>query len=123
MHVLILEDDVLIALDLAATIEEFGATVAGPAHTAHQAEKIIAARRPDLALLDFQLNGHTSEAIADHLSGMGVPVVLITGHGRLNLPDRLREGIVLPKPVAPKTVHAIMHEAFRGDLHRTAAPV
>lgn len=109
MQILVLEDDVLIALDLAATLEEMGATVQGPAHTAEQAEISIAARRPDLALLDFKLNGHTSEHIAERLEDMNVPVVFVTGHSRRHIPKRFQNHTIIQKPVSPKALRELMY--------------
>ena len=109
MQILVLEDDVLIATDLAATLEEMGASVQGPAHTAQQAELSIARRKPDLALLDFKLNGHTSEHIAERLEEMDVPVVFITGHSRHHLPERFQNHTIIQKPVSPKALRDIMH--------------
>lgn len=109
MQILVLEDDVLIAMDLAATLEEMGASVQGPVHTAEQAELSIARRKPDLALLDFKLNGHTSERIAQRLEDMEVPVVFITGHSRRHLPERFRNHTIIQKPVSPKALRDLMH--------------
>lgn len=110
MQILVLEDDVLIALDLAATLEEMGATIQGPAHTAEQAELFIADRRPDLALLDIKLNGHTSEAIAERLEALNVPVVFVTGHSRRHIPQRFQNHTILQKPVSPKALRDVMHD-------------
>lgn len=109
MQILLLEDDVLIALDMAATLEEMGVIVQGPAHTAKQAELLIAERKPDLALLDFELDGHTSEAIAERLEAMNVPVVFITGHSRRHIPARFQNHTIIQKPVSPKALRDLMY--------------
>lgn len=109
MQILVLEDDVLIAMDLAATLEEMGASVQGPAHTAEQAELSITRRKPDLALLDFKLNGHTSEHIAERLEDMQVPLVFITGHSRGHIPKRFQNHTIMQKPVSPKALRDIMY--------------
>lgn len=109
MQILVLEDDVLIAQDLAATMKEMGASVQGPVHTAEQAAISIARRKPDLALLDSKLNGHTSEQIAQRLGAMQVPVVFITGHSRRHIPTRIQNHTIIQKPVSPKALRDLMY--------------
>lgn len=55
--VVIVEDDFLIAEDLKAMCEEFGATVLGMASTAETAFPEIEAHRPRYVLMDVRLGG------------------------------------------------------------------
>ena len=98
--VLVLEDDVLIALDLAMLVEEAGAKVIGPCHSAEAAMTTAADQRPDLALIDFNLGDHTSERFADWLAGNGIPYVFLTGHTASHLSSRVENVRILEKPVS-----------------------
>ena len=55
MVVLIVEDEVIIAYCSAAMLEEAGHTVLGPAHTSSEALQLARAKRPDVALVDIDL--------------------------------------------------------------------
>src|SRR5688572_30775776 len=55
MVVLIVEDEVIIAYCSAAMLEEAGHAVLGPAHTSSQALELVRNRRPDVALIDIDL--------------------------------------------------------------------
>jgi len=84
--VLIVEDDLIIALDLEETIREAGVKTSRTATNVAEALDFIAARVPDFALLDIGLQGETSLAVADRLDALGVPFVFLTGYGARAMP-------------------------------------
>jgi DNA-binding NarL/FixJ family response regulator len=80
--VLVVEDEALIALDLACSIEALGYRVLGPASNGADALKIIANDRPDLLLMDVSIQGQvdgiqTAKAITDEFPAK---VVFLTAH-------------------------------------------
>ena len=60
MRVLIVEDEVLIAMHLAMLVQELGHEVCASATSAGEALAEAAACLPDVALMDIQLANHTS---------------------------------------------------------------
>src|SRR4051812_29579950 len=54
----IVEDEILIAMDIASTLRELGYDVTEIASNYTTAIEIIEAEKPDLILLDIQLDGH-----------------------------------------------------------------
>lgn len=99
--VLVLEDNVLIALDLAGILEDMGRTVVGPCHSSAEALACIEAEPPDFAIIDYNLGAETSEAVADRLIGRNIPFAFLTGHAARHLPARFAEAPILVKPVSP----------------------
>jgi DNA-binding NarL/FixJ family response regulator len=57
MRILIVEDDILIAMHLAMLVADFGHEVCGTARTAAEAVSQAAALTPDVALMDIRLAG------------------------------------------------------------------
>lgn len=55
MLVLVVEDEAIIAYCSAAILEEAGFTVLGPAHTSSEALELSRSQRPDVALIDIDL--------------------------------------------------------------------
>ena len=55
LRILIVEDDPIIALDVAETLADAGAIVIGPAHTVTQALKLVDGGGLDAAVLDYRL--------------------------------------------------------------------
>jgi CheY-like chemotaxis protein len=114
--ILVVEDEIFIALDLAATLEDGGYRVLGPAPTVAGALKLLREQRPDAALLDVNLKGEMVTPVARLLREMGVPFVLASAYGRAELPDdeALTEAPFLGKPTGPARLLAIIGEMVRG---------
>jgi PAS domain S-box-containing protein len=84
---LVIEDEPLVALELAAIIEEVGGIMAGGAADAPTALALLQAAEADLAFLDGNLQGQPVDAIAAALAARGVPFVFVSGYGRDHLPE------------------------------------
>ena len=114
-RILILEDDVLLAMDAAETLEEMGAVVVGPAHRIESAMGLLDAQRPDAALLDVNIIGLTSAPVASRLVRDGIPFVLATGYG--NHSDIPGSRSIIDKPYTPRQIQAAFAELFseQGD--------
>jgi DNA-binding response OmpR family regulator len=98
--ILVVEDDALIAMELSERLADLGYEVIGPAHSIAEAEQLIAATKPDAALLDANLAGASSVPLGMTLNGMGVPVAFCTGYDRIkDLPAALNNAPLLTKPV------------------------
>mgnify|MGYP000950773641 CR=1 FL=1 len=77
-HILIVEDEPLIALDLALAFQTAGATGTCATSIRHALD-IIAQSPPDGCVLDMQLWDKTfSDEIADALRASGIPFVMFT---------------------------------------------
>lgn len=85
-HVLIVEDEVLIALDIESALEDRGADVTGPVTRLADGLKVANddSTRFDCAVLDINLQGEDVFPIAEILEKRGVPFLFHTGHGDSN---------------------------------------
>lgn len=101
-RVLILEDEVIVAMDLAQTVEDDGHSVMGPFHDLDSVLAALKGGLPDCALLDVNLgDGRTSEPVARELYGQ-VPILFLTGYeiaGSSTL-DAFPDAQRMPKPLA-----------------------
>lgn len=97
-RLLIVEDEPLLAMDIAGELEGAGASVIGPASDAAVALKLIAHYRFDGALLDANLDGHPVDEIAAMLTRQNIPFVFVSGYGRDSLPAGFAETPLLAKP-------------------------
>lgn len=103
MRVLIVEDEMLLALDYESILEREGATVLGPAPDEGQALALFEHERPDAAILDLNLGGARPATLAEKLAGAGVPFVLVTGYGARQVPEAVfRDAPRLDKPLHPE---------------------
>jgi CheY-like chemotaxis protein len=85
VHILIIEDEALVAMDLQMFLEELGAGSCALAATEQEALQLALDHRPDFIASDVKLESGTGpnavKAIRDHLGA--VPTVYITGNPEL----------------------------------------
>lgn len=113
-HILLLDDEAIIAMDIEMTLEAHGYSVLGPCNSTGSARDVIAAHRPDLAVLDINLgNGETSFDLAEELADLGVPVVFLSGYSAhtVTTPPRLADAPRLTKPINEKELIAAVRSA------------
>ena len=80
VHVLIAEDEALVAMDLTDIVEFDGGCVIGPFATSQECHPAIDASRIDVAILDVRLQDGEVFGLADELRDRGVPIVFQSGH-------------------------------------------
>ncbi|MEP0324783.1 HWE histidine kinase domain-containing protein [Bauldia litoralis] len=113
-HVLIVEDNLLVAMDAEDIVTDLGATSIETAADTAAALTAIEARRPGFALLDINLGSETSLPVAKRLRELGVTFAFVTGYGeRAGLPSEFDDVPRLSKPFTP--------DSFRDFLTRFTA--
>jgi CheY-like chemotaxis protein len=96
--VLIVEDEALVALDLALVLRDLGCVVLGPAADSAQALALVRQQRPDAVLLDLGLRDGFALALVEALSAADVRYILTTGYDCEQLEPALRHAPRLGKP-------------------------
>ncbi len=91
VRLVVVEDDALIAADLAGMLHDLGYTVCaictGPGH----AVAAIAAHAPDIVLLDIHLGTERDGVdLADQCNASDIPFIFITGHTDSTTLDRVK---------------------------------
>jgi CheY-like chemotaxis protein len=98
-HILLVEDDFFIALDITASLKAAGARVVGPAASLAEALALVArVEQLDGALLDINLRGEVVYPVADALRARSVPFVFVTGYDRTSIPAPYANVPVCEKP-------------------------
>jgi PAS domain S-box-containing protein len=100
-RVLIVEDEPLIAIEIAFTLTEAGFEVIGPASSVAQALALIEHQDCAIAVLDTNLRKETAEPIAIKLESMRTPFIVMSGYSREQQPQALRHAPLLGKPIQP----------------------
>ncbi len=96
---LVVEDQMLIALDLESMLLDCGALKVAIASTVPQALKLIQSEKFDAAFLDVRLGETTTISIAEALRKQLVPFVFSTGFDiKMALPTEFQMNPVLAKP-------------------------
>jgi DNA-binding response OmpR family regulator len=99
-RVLVVEDDMLIAMLIEETLQDLGCIVVGPAGKLSVALQLASEEALDVAILDVNIRGGHVYPVADQLIARGIPFVLASGYGDWALPTSLRNQPRLTKPFA-----------------------
>lgn len=105
-RILVVEDEFLIALDIAGVLEQAGLSVVGPAGTVGDALQALEREVVHGALLDAHLAGEPVGRIADALKARGIPFAFVSGYGREQLPLAHRAVPLVKKPFTGKDLLA-----------------
>ena len=105
-HILIVEDEWLLADHLDGIVTDAGGTVLGPFATAGQALAALAgdAPRPDAATLNVVLIDHMSFDVADRLGDLAIPYTFLSANRPYTLPERFRTTPLIGKPFSDRQV-------------------
>lgn len=103
-RVLVVEDEYLLARDIADALRAEGAHVIGPAATSDAAALLIDTEALDCAVLDMNLRGDRSGDVASRLDSQGVGYVVVSGYASAALPEAVRSRPYLAKPTTSAAV-------------------
>jgi len=113
--VIIIEDELLIAMELERLMESLGHRVIGVARTRGEAVTIAHTKSPGLILADIQLADGSSgvDAVNDLLKSFEVPVIFITAYPeRFLTGQRPEPAFLISKPYQRATVSALVSQAL-----------
>lgn len=115
--ILLLEDNMIVALEAEDTLFDLGAKAVWAASTLREAEAIVAREPIDLAMLDINIGLDTSLELASRLAASGVPFIFASGYGD---DVRLAEGSaavpILKKPYDGEQIRRAMAIALAGPV-------
>jgi CheY-like chemotaxis protein len=117
-RVLLVEDESLLALDMALTLQSGGYEVLGPCRSSADATEAVAELHPDVAVLDVNLGGgDDSFALCDVLEKADIPFVFVTGLSARThpLPPHLADRPRLSKPVENDRLARELEAAIAAD--------
>jgi DNA-binding NtrC family response regulator len=107
-HILLVEDSWHVGNAIKRLLCALGADVAGPAASIPDADRLVAERTPDVAIVDINLRGgERANDLIDRLHKQRIPVVVITGYTAVSLPSGQVE-VILQKPVSVEKFLAVL---------------
>ena len=113
-HVLIIEDEPMIAMLIQGALEDAGATSFSIAATQNEAIELALQQRPSVITADYQLvEGTGQDAVGQILGRLGtIPVMFLTGN-----PDALDQPESVPVLTKPASIYQI-----QAAFERLASP-
>ncbi|MEQ9317457.1 MAG: PAS domain S-box protein [Henriciella sp.] len=119
LKVLLVEDEVVVAMDMEFKLEELGCAVIGPAASVQEALSVLSTEQPDIALVDANLAGERVDEVVKALSERNIPFVFSTGYGRETLPADFRDAGILAKPFNDDQLNAAL-QSLASEASRRA---
>jgi DNA-binding NtrC family response regulator len=115
-RVMIVEDELLVAMELESLLEDQGCAVVGPAPTVDRALTLLDRERPDAVILDVNLDGQTAIPVAAALNARGVPFVLATGYGNAQACEpELKGAPRIDKPVSHDRLVRVLARILKSE--------
>jgi len=113
LRILIVEDEMLVAMNIEDMLLDLGHEVAGLASRLAGAVSLAREAAVDVAMLDVNLAGEASFPVADVLAERGIPFLFATGYGVQGIEERYRDRPILQKPFRAGELAAAL-EAIAG---------
>ena len=112
-RVLLVEDEPLVSMMLADMLSAFGHKVDGP--YSRFSDAIMAAKSNNLqaGILDVNLGGEKTYAVADILTDRKIPFAFVTGYGPDSIVPAFAHAPVLQKPIEAAKLHALLQQIVR----------
>lgn len=99
-HVLIVEDEYMLAMEMLRQLTEAGAVVVGPEPSVARAlSRLAAGGRIDAAVLDVHLGDGQVYPVAEVLTSRGIPFVFASGYGEQLAAERYPRVVNCQKPL------------------------
>lgn len=111
LRILIVEDEMLVAMNIEDMLLDLGHEVAGLASRLEPALSLAGEAQFDLAMLDVNLAGQTSFPVAAVLARRGIPFLFATGYGIKGIAEEYRSYTVLQKPFRAGDLERALREA------------
>lgn len=116
--VLIVEDEVLTAMAMAVVIPAWGCQVVGTVTSGEEAIRIAEERRPDVVLMDINIEGPIDGLVAarEIIGRLGIPVIFMTGYDDdaiVGAAMELKPFALLVKPFEPSRLKALLQSDFQ----------
>lgn len=117
LKILIVEDEYILATDLARNLEQAGDDVLEPVTSVAGAMRTLAdADKVEAAILDIDLRGEPVFPLADELVRRRVPFLFYTGYDDILIPKRFRQTPRVAKPANWRDIRRLLFRAHNAAL-------
>jgi len=112
-RVMVVEDEFIIADEIAGIVVDAGHEVVGPFGSIEDATASLAEEdKPDLVILDANLRGKSSIPLARKLRELGVRLCLCTGYRSDDLRSEFGDVAILHKPVNARALMSLIERTL-----------
>ena len=109
LRILIVEDEMLVALLVEDTLTNYAGTVIGVAASVKAAMDIVATQQIDAAVMDVNIAGEVAYPVAEYLDAHAIPFIFVSGYGQSAVPANRPEWRVCAKPFRGEDMVAMLN--------------
>jgi two-component SAPR family response regulator len=120
-RVLVVEDEAMIAMLVEDMVLDFGSEVVGPVARLDEALNLARNVELDAAILDINVGGAVTYAVAEVLHERSIPFIFATGYGARAIPPRFSRNPTLPKPFSYQALSDALRAVLAGRPCHTEA--
>src|SRR5207302_219720 len=120
-RVLLVEDEILVAMMMRDILSELGLSVIGPFSRLSDAMVAAVHDGIDAGIIDINLGGEFVYPVADVLVARQVPFVFVTGYGVESIDSRFAHVPIIKKPVQRQALQQIFAPAQSAELAKAAS--
>ena len=111
--IFVVEDEVLVAFQMADVLEDLGFEVIGPSVHIQEAKDTARKEEISAAILDVNLGPRAdSEPVANILRKRGIPFVFVTAYDPEQIEFRTSDDRVLKKPITSREIYEALKEVL-----------
>jgi DNA-binding NtrC family response regulator len=114
LRVLVVEDTWHIAKALQSALESVGMVVVGPSATAADADRLVAAQIPHVAVVDVKLKGEMAYGLIDRMHDRGISIVAVSGYPAFPTLTQ-KASAILEKPFSSADLLATLCQVMHND--------
>jgi len=112
LRLLVVEDEMLIAMTIEDVLMDLGCAVVGPASSVAKAMELLSDQDIDGAILDLNLKGEQALPVAEALQKRGTPFFFLTGYGSTGTSQDMFDAPTLPKPFDPASLQQLIEDTI-----------
>ncbi len=120
-RILIVEDQLPLALEMQKHLRDAGYRIVGPAGSQSEVERLVRAGRLDAAVIDLDSRQSAPFAVADWLAAEQVPFAVIADDAS-DLPHELALRPLITRPVSPSALVDTVDQMVNGSPGATVIP-
>ena len=115
-RILVVDDEPLVSMLVEDWLVELGCEVVGPARSVQEGLDMAGSAELDGAILDINLGGNNSYAVAETLERRGVPFAFATGDSAVDAESGFADPILLSKPFDFEGVKAVLGKLLGAQI-------
>ena len=113
LRILVVEDEMMIAMLLEDALNDLGCVVIGPVGRLPEAIRLAESAVIDCALLDLNVDGDEVYPAAEKLAERDIPFAFITGYRASHLKEPYRDQPILQKPFTVPKLEQVLRAWVR----------